>query len=222
MKKISKILSLVLFSFTLGSFAIAEVKMGFSVSAVDMEPSAKEEKFNAAANNHPAESEEIQVPMGSIFIEKDFGILSLGIDLVPYDLESETLDNVRTVTRGDGNQDSTDSKVTVTVETPVMIYALLQNDAGAFIRLGASQANVKTVETITTGSTYPNAEVYGGHVSLGVEKAFGDQGLSFRVEGGYSEYTNITVVNDQTARPTKIHVQDMTGVTARISLLKTY
>ena len=79
-------------------------------------------------------------------------------------------------------------KLTVTVETPVMIYALLQNDAGAFIKLGASQANVKTVETITTGSTYPNAEVYGGHVSLGVEKAFGDQGLSFRVEGGYSEY----------------------------------
>ena len=91
MKKISKILSLVLFSFTLGSFAIAEVKMGFSVSAVDMEPSAKEEKFNAAANNHPAESEEIQVPMGSIFIEKDFGILSLGIDLVPYDLEKHLI-----------------------------------------------------------------------------------------------------------------------------------
>ena len=103
-----------------------------------------------------------------------------------------------------------------------MIYALLQNDSGAFIRLGASQANVKTVETITTGSTYPNAEVYGGHVSLGVEKAFGDQGLSFRVEGGYSEYTNITVVNNQTARPTKIHVKDLSGVTARISLLKTY
>ena len=114
-------------------------------------------------------------------------------------------------------------KLQVTVETPVMIYALLQNDSGAFIRLGASQANVKTVETITTGSTYPNAEVYGGHVSLGVEKAFGDQGLSFRVEGGYSEYTNITVtliikLQDQQ----KSTLQDLSGVTARISLLKTY
>ena len=224
MKKISKILSLVLFSFTLGSYALAEVKMGFSVSAIDMEATATEEKFNAAANNHPAETEEMQIPMGSIFIEKDFGVLSIGLDIVPYDLESETLDNARTAQNGLNNagQDTTDSKVTVTVETPVMIYALLQNDAGVFIRLGASNAKVKTVETITTGSTYPNAEIYGGHISLGMEKEFGDQGLSFRVEGGYSEYTNITVVNNQTARPTKIHVQDMTGVTARISLLKTY
>jgi len=222
MKKISKILSLVLFSFTAGSFAIAEVKMGISASVIDMEATALEEKFNAAANNHPAETEEMQIPMGSIFIEKDFGLLSIGVDYVPYDIDSETLDNARTATRGDGSQDTTDSKVTVTVETPLMIYALLQNDAGAFIRLGASNAKVKTAETITTGSTYPNSEVYGGHVSVGMEKAFGDQGLSFRVEGGYSEYTNITVVNNQTARPTKIHVQDMSGLTARISLLKTF
>jgi len=222
MKKISKIISLVLFSFIVGSFAIADVKMGFSVGAVDMSPSAKEEKFNANTNTHPADSEEIQVPMGSIFIEKDFGVVSIGIDIVPYDLESETLDNARTATRGDGSQDTTDSKVKVTVETPVMIYALLQNEAGAFLRLGASQANVTTEETITTGSKYPNAEIYGGHVSLGIEKEFGDQGLSFRVEGGWSGYTNITVVNDQTSRPTKIHVNDLDGVSAKISLLKTF
>ena len=221
MKNISKILSLILFSFTLGSFAIAEVKMGFSVSAIDMEATAKEEKwsyFKAAQKK----TEKMQIPMGSIFIEKDFGVLSIGLDIVPYDLDSETLDNARTAGVGGDDQDTTDSKVLVTVEKPLMIYALLQNEVGAFIRLGASKANVITKETITTGSTYPNAEVYGGHVSVGMEKAFGDEGLSFRVEGGYSGYTNITVVNDQSARPTKIHVQDMSGLTARISLLKTF
>ena len=222
MNNISKILSLVLLSFSLGTLALAEVKMGVSFGAIDMEPSAKEEKFNAAALDHPADSEEIQVPMGSIFIEKDFGLVSIGLDIVPYDLESETLDNARTATRGDGDQNTTDSKVKVTVETPVMIYALLQNDAGAFIRVGASQANVTTEETITTGSKYPNTEIYGGHVSLGVERGFGSNDLAFRIEGGYSGYTNVTVVNDQTARPTKIHVQDMDGFTAKVSILKTF
>ena len=115
MKNISKILSLILFSFTLGSFAIAEVKMGFSVSAIDMEATAKEEKWSyiKAAQK---KTEKMQIPMGSIFIEKDFGVLSIGLDIVPYDLDSETLDNARTAGVGGDDQDTTDSKVLVTVE----------------------------------------------------------------------------------------------------------
>ena len=160
--------------------------MGVSYGAIDMEPTAKEEKFNAAAPIEPAAQEDIIVPMGSIFIEKDFGLVSIGLDVVPYDIESETLDNEQFASRGDGEQNTTNGKVKVTIETPVMIYALLQNDAGAFIRVGASQANVATEETTPTGSKYPNAEIYGGHVSLGIEKGFGSNDLSFRVEGGYS------------------------------------
>ena len=222
MNKIFKIFSLVLLSLSLGTISQAEVKMGISLSAIDMSPSAKEEMFNAASDEQPADSEDIVVPMGSIFVEKDFGVVSLGVDLVPYNVDSEELNNARTATGGAGDQDTTDSKVEVSVEMPIMIYALLQNDAGAFLKLGASYANVATKETITTGSQYPDAEVYGGHVSVGFERPFGDTGYDFRFEGGYSGYTNITVVNDQTARPTKIHVNDLDGVTARFSILKTY
>jgi hypothetical protein len=226
MNKISKILSLVLLSFSLGTLALADVKMGISYGAIDMSPSAKEEKFNAAALDHPADSEDVIVPMGSIFIEKDFGLLSIGVDIVPYDLESEELNNDRNANgRGAADPseaDTTNAKVKVSIETPVMIYALLQNDAGAFVRVGASQANVATEETTPTGSTYPNADIYGGHVSFGVERGFGSNDLAFRIEGGYSGYTNVTVVNDQTARPTKIHVNDMDGFTAKVSILKTF
>ena len=222
MNKIPKIFTIVLGLLSFGSLAVADMKVGLTIGAVDMEPTALEEKFNANTNKVTADSEEIQVPFASVFIEKDFGLVALGIDITPYDIDSEELNNARTATRGDGDQDTTDSKVTVTVENPVMIYALLQNDAGAFIRVGASQANVTTEETITTGSKYPNTEIYGGHVSLGVERGFGSNDLAFRIEGGYSGYTNVTVVNDQTARPTKIHVQHMDGFTAKVSILKTF
>ena len=198
------------------------MKVGLTIGAVDMEPTALEEKFNANTNKVTADSEEIQVPFASVFIEKDFGLVALGIDITPYDIDSEELNNARTATRGDGDQDTTDSKVTVTVENPVMIYALLQNDAGAFLRLGASHANVRTDETLTTGSKYPDADLYGGHVSLGLERELPTDDLSFRVEAGWSGYTNVTVVNNQSARPTKVHVQDMDGISARISLLKTF
>jgi hypothetical protein len=222
MNRLPKILTIVIGLLSFGSLALAEVKMGVTIGAIDMEPSALEEKFNANTNKVTADSEEIQVPYASIFIEKDLGPVSLGIDITPYDLDSEELNNARTATRGDGSQDTTDSKVTVTVENPIMIYALLQNDAGAFVRLGASHANIRTDEVLTTGSKYPDADLYGGHVSFGVERAFGANDLSFRVEAGYSGYTNVTVVNNQSARPTKVHVQDIDGITARVSLLKTF
>jgi len=222
MNKILKIFSLVLLSLSLGTLSQAEVKMGISVSAIDMSPSAKEELWSALSDEQPADSENIVVPMGSIFVEKDFGVVSLGVDLVPYDVDSEELNNARTATAASQDQNTTDSKVEVSVEMPITMYALLQNDAGAFLKLGASYANVATKETITTGSTYPDAEVYGGHVSIGFENSLGDTDMNFRIEGGYSGYTNITVVNDQTARPTKIHINDMDGFTARLSILKTY
>ena len=75
---------------------------------------------------------------------------------------------------------------------------------------------------MTTGSKYPDADLYGGHISLGLERELPTDDLSFRVEAGWSGYTNVTVVNNQSARPTKVHVQDMDGATARISLLKTF
>ena len=222
MNKIPKIFTIVLGLLSFGSLAVADMKVGLTIGAVDMEPTALEEKFNANTNKVTADSEEIQVPFASVFIEKDFGLVALGIDITPYDIDSEELNNARTATRGDGDQDTTDSKVTVTVENPVMIYALLQNDAGAFLRLGASHANVRTDETLTTGSKYPDADLYGGHVSLGLERELPTDDLSFRVEAGWSGYTNVTVVNNQSARPTKVHVQDMDGISARISLLKTF
>ena len=43
MNKIFKIFSLVLLSLSLGTISQAEVKMGISLSAIDMSPSAKEE-----------------------------------------------------------------------------------------------------------------------------------------------------------------------------------
>ena len=222
MNKIPKIFIIVLGLLSFGSLALADMKIGLTIGAVDMEPTALEEKFNANTNKVKADSEEIQVPFASVFIEKDFGLVALGIDLTPYDLDSEELNNARTATRGDGDQDTTDSKVTVALEMPIMIYALLQNDAGAFLRLGASHANVRTDETLTTGSKYPDADLYGGHVSLGLERELPTNDLSFRVEAGWSGYTNVTVVNNQSARPTKVHVQDMDGISARISLLKTF
>jgi len=222
MNKISKIFLLVLVSLSFGTISQAEVKMGISVSGLDMSPSAKEELWDGHSDEKPAEIEDIQVPFASIFVEKDLGIVSLGVDLSPYDTTSDELNNVRTNTGGAGDQDTTDAKVEVTIKVPVMIYALLQNDAGAFLKLGASFADVKTKETTPTGSQYPDTEVYGGHISVGFERPLADTGYDFRVEGGYSGYTNITVVNDDSERPSKIHVQDLDGMTARVSILKTF
>ena len=84
MNKISKIFLLVLLSLSFGTISQAEVKMGISVSAIDMSPFAKEERWDGHSDEKPAEGEDIQVPFGSIFVEKDFGIVSLGVDLIPY------------------------------------------------------------------------------------------------------------------------------------------
>ena len=50
----------------------------------------------------------------------------------------------------------------------------------------------------------------------------GTNDLSVRFEAGYTGYTNVTVVNNQSARPTKVHVNDLDGITAKISLVKSF
>tara|TARA_B100002052_G_scaffold144344_1_gene132001 strand:- start:1009 stop:1683 length:675 start_codon:yes stop_codon:yes gene_type:complete len=219
---ITKVLSLVLLSFSLITLSKADVKWGVSLSAIDMSPSAKEELWSYDSESQPADQEDIVVPMGSIFVERDLGVVSVGVDLVPYRVKSEELDNVRTNSGAAGDQDTTDAKVEVEVEFPITLYALLKNDTGAFLKLGASYANVKTNETTPTGSQYPDAEIYGGHVAIGYEGQLGATEYNFRIEGGYSGYTNITVANDQGSRATKVHVNDMDGPTARVSILKAF
>jgi len=222
---ITKVLSLVLLSFSLGTLSQAEVKMGMSFSVMDMSPTAKEELWSYDSESQPADSEDIVVPMGSIFVERDLGVVSLGVDLVPYTVSSEELNNARTAPDSSQNntgRDLTDAKVEVQVEYPITLYALIKNDAGAFVKLGASYASVKTKETTPTGSQYPDAEVYGGHVAVGFEGPLGATEYNFRIEGGYSGYTNITVANNQGSRATKVHVNDMDGATARVSILKAF
>jgi len=217
-------LKTIIIAFFLGSIStvtFADWKAGITLSGAEVSPTAKEEAFGPGDNE--SRSEDLAMAFGSIFIEKNIGFagISLGLDVVPYNLESEKVTNTRT---DDGINDAADddgtTEVDVEIEIPVTLYASVPlGSDGVYAKLGASYANVKTLEKTINSTTYPDAELYGGHLSLGFEKDTG-QGFGVRVEAGYSMYTNITSISS--SRRTKVHIDGIEGAHAKLSIVKSF
>ena len=186
-------------------------------------------------------SDEVFVGYVSVFGEIhmfDTG-LRLGLSYVPYALESETTDNTRhdNCSRdysdgktGNNTCTATTQTVQVDVEDLTMIYAAYHADLdlgfidSAFVKAGIIEADVITKELLASGSKYPNAELSGQFLGLGVEKNLED-GMFVRVEAGLTEFDSITLTNSVTdthENNNTIAITGLDGATATISVGKTF
>tara|TARA_Y100001970_G_scaffold13253_1_gene15073 strand:+ start:6144 stop:6809 length:666 start_codon:yes stop_codon:yes gene_type:complete len=218
-------LKTIIIAFFLGSLStvtLADWKAGISATGASLDATGSEEVFGHPTTHNQQRSETIEAILGSVFIEKDTGIagISLGLDVVPYIIESEKATNVRTDDGSGGTQDTGTNEVVVDIETPVTLYGSIPlGGDGAYIKVGASYANLKTKEKTVTSTAYPDADLYGGHISLGYEADTG-QGFSIRAEAGYSQYTNVTVRSS--SNRTKVHLHSLDGPHARLSIVRAF
>ena len=88
MYKFKNLLATVIFSL-FATASIAGVNVGVSLTGVSMEPEGKE------TQSTERRSETIQAAIGEIFVEYDFGLIGVGVSHVPYDIDSETVENNR-------------------------------------------------------------------------------------------------------------------------------
>lgn len=166
MKKIKAITLVFLLSLFGSSYALAEFTVGITGSMAMIDASGTEleggETSSGDANN--------QAGVGSIFVEYNniMGTaLSLGIDHIPGSADVSSSVKQRADANGEG--DSGTNKAQAEVSDHTTVYLLYGFGNGAYAKLGYVEADLNTLETLSTGSKYGNVTIDGIEAGLGVE-----------------------------------------------------
>ena len=219
MKTIKTILITLLFA-GFSTFSYAEGKIGLTVTGLD----ARADGVEVSRGAEQTRSEDVQGAFASIFIEKDLGAVSVGLDIAPYDIADGSVTNVRSCGGSFSCQTNTAS---VEINDNFGLYGTVDlGDTGAYIKAMVSSHNMEATTTIMnktttdtqTNSTYPSERFYGGHLSIGVERDLGD--VFIRGEAGVSEYEKVT--SKSSSGNTTVTAQIENGVHARISIGKAF
>ena len=211
MKKIIVIIFSTLFAINLAS---ADVKMGITLTGAQFNDAKGSEENRGSVETR---SEDLAAAYASIFVEASvLNMFSVGIDYIPYDIEGETVSNIRRTSTG--TTLGTNS-VSVDISQHATLYALVPlGSEGVFIKAGLSHAEVNINESMYGGSTYNDEEMLGGHIGIGYEKDF--SGMFVRAEGGYSEYE--TVEANSSTGNTRVKAALNGGMHARLSIGKSF
>ena len=198
----------------LTTYASAEFRIGVSGTGISMDDVKGSETTTTQSR-----SETLEAVLGSVFIEKSFGPLTLGVDVVPYKIESEQTTN----DQSKSTVDSGINTVIVDIETPTSVYALLGlGSTDGYLKVAYTEADIDTNENMgATSTSYPNAELEGTYIGIGVQKDL-DNGF-VRLEVGFSNYDDVSVTGsggDGTANT--VTVTGLEGMSARISLGKAF
>ena len=169
MKNIKTILITLLFA-SFSTFSNAENKLGLTITGLD----ARADGTELSRGVSQVRSEDIQGVFASFFIEKDLGIMSVGLDINPMDIASGSVTNVRSAGGAANAQTNT---AEVEINDNIGLYGMMDlGDTGAYIKAMVSSHNMEATTTIMnktttdtqTNSTYPSERFFGGHLSLGV------------------------------------------------------
>ena len=219
-----KTILIALFLGCLTSLASADMKAGITVSGYQLDANGKEDKSGQRRG------EDIAGATGSIFAEYSIDALNgvaIGLDVVPYEIDMGTASNARIgVTSGNQNNQSGTNSASVDMQYPITAYFLVPSEQGLYLKAGVSYANLNIKESLTTNSSYPNQELYGGHINVGYEYELGGnyeygpgEGAFIRIEAGYSNWATVKV-KSSSGRNTV--TADLEGVSARMSIGKAF
>ena len=208
-----KTIAIAIFLSALTSYANAQVSAGISVTGHQMDPSASE---TTSSNSR---SETLGAIIGTVFVEYQVGPVGIGVEYMPYTIDSET------ATRVDDQSpvDTGTTTVQVDIENNVGLYATIGlGDGPAYLKIGGSYADLITNESMgATSSNYPNSELIGAHASIGAQ--FDVNEFFIRTEAGYSQYEDVVASGrDGDGVANKITVSSLDGPHARISIGKSF
>ena len=222
MKKLSLIIISGLYLFTTSAFAEIGVNIGVSGSAGIFGATAKETHTTSATGSTTADSasEIAAVGYGSIFLEKEFGMITVGVDYVPTPFESETAETQK---YDDQTANPAAAAVTAVVNTVQVdltdlttMYVGLNVTENAYVRFGYATMDVETNETLGTGSSYGNTSLDGTVYGVGYQKDL--DAMFVRVEGTYMDFDGVTL----TANDNTIHLKSLDGLTGKLSIGKSF
>ena len=148
----------------------------------------------------------------AVFVEYNLSdMVALGFEYVAEDVKTPQNTNV---------QDSLTNTVKAQFNDHMTIYANIMMPFNTYIKLGYSQADVATQESLGTGGAYPDVDTDGYTVGLGYQHK-ADNGMFIRVEASASEYSDVSASNTNETDK-KVSVTDMYGAQAAVKVGKTF
>ena len=115
-------------------------------------------------------------------------------------------------------------KVKATFSDLTTIYAKINVPlGGTYLKIGMSQVDVESVETMNSGNSYGNDSTTGMTVGLGYNHDISN-GISIRAEVTASEFDDVTANNGvaSTGNRNVVKVSDMIGGRGTISIVKAF
>jgi len=196
-----KLLVSILTSLFVASFAnAASIGVTYEFASVDgsgTEYVATDAKGTANANTGTSSKD---VDIGSIFIEtstSDWG-LRIGAAYVPGGAEFVNKSSTQTnVTDADETTESKTQTIKGEFENHMTLYAEKDLFSLLYVKAGLTHVDIKSLESIGTGSVYDDDKVFGYVLGLGLRHQF-DNGIFFKAEASKNEYDQIKVVATNT------------------------
>ena len=221
MKRI--IIALLFLSGTItNSFAEVGAKIGITAALGYFETSAKEKEDSETSASRDAEG---LGAFGAIFLEKELtDVVSVGVEYTPTAFETEESTHLQTDQKGksSGAAATQTQKAQVDFTNLMTVYAMARpgNIDGLYLKAGYVQVDVETNETLGTGSTYPNSDMDGFTLGVGIDRDL-PNGAFVRAEGSYMQLGGITVTStNNTAN--SVTTDDVDGYLVKMSVGKAF
>ena len=223
MKKITIALVMLLGSFSMASAELG-VNVGISGQIGAFEATAREhEGSTTAASREISGKDDVLTAFGygSIFIEKTIGRFAIGIDYVPEALESDTSSTSRPdlLAKASGAAATVVNKVQVDFQDLTTVYAQFMITDTLYINYGMISVDVKTKESLGTGSTYGDTDLSGTSVGMGYHHNF-DNGMFIRASGNIMEFDGASMTSANSMNVIK--VDQINGASGKLSIGKSF
>ena len=177
----------ILLSFLFISFQAVKADIGIGVTGAAhfFDASGTETTRTSGQKNNGSHSEDVVVP--ELFIEAISDNFAIGISYIPV----RELGNKSRTDSGDQSAGTYTAKAEL--DNVIQLYTdIPMGDVGNFSiygKLGVQHATIKTLESLNSGSTYPDEDVLGFTVGLGAkgDLAFGNN-LYYKAEATYTDF----------------------------------
>ena len=228
-----KIIIAILMTFGVFSMVSADigVKIGVSGQVGSMETSGSETNSNTATTETSKVRESLFGTAG-FFIEKDLKFIplplinriSFGFDNIAHDLDLGTANNVRRATLGAAGATvpTSDHSLNAKVDGFETVYATLNITDWLYLKAGNVSVDVKTEFKGSSTSAYATSHSLDGNMKgIGIAKQ-SDNGMFFRLEYNDYDIEGKSVANTGTDTVFTARLNDVSGTTGRISIVKAF
>jgi len=165
------------------------------------------------------QSEYMGAMYGSIFVEKELGIFFVGVDMVPGSIDTETASS----TVNDKTTSATATAVTNTVKVEfdglTTVYLGIRLLDSIYVKAGSVSVDVKTQESLGTGSTYGDTSIDGSMIGIGVDRTL-DNGMFVRAEAKHTDFDGVSLTSSTGVN--KITLNSLDGLVGTVSIGKSF